>query len=271
MRTILALVLVVGLASCGPAAVTPSTPSPSAATTATSSASSAPTSAPPTASPTPAASTRAGGSPTPIAFPTNTFLAAAGNGVVWALVASSRLFRSTDRGDTWTERTVPSGVHLGDIAFVNDRDGWLLSAGSPGTTTVAGGSLRAGPVSDFVAVMFVDATGFQSGRQIEYIYRSTDRGAIWSYVTTAAQSMPVVFVTTTRWIQIFLPELSSETTDAGRTWHAYATDYGQAAPVAPQVVFGDANTGYASVRGSIQRTTDGGAHWMYIKTPGTQQ
>jgi photosystem II stability/assembly factor-like uncharacterized protein len=34
-------------------------------------------------------------------------------------------------------------------------------------------------------------------------------------------------------------------------------------------VFGDANVGYATVRGSIQRTTDGGAHWTAIKTPGT--
>ena len=33
--------------------------------------------------------------------------------------------------------------------------------------------------------------------------------------------------------------------------------------------FGDATTGYATVRGSLQRTTDGGAHWTAIKTPGT--
>ena len=34
-------------------------------------------------------------------------------------------------------------------------------------------------------------------------------------------------------------------------------------------VFGDASVGYATVRGAIQRTTDGGAHWITIKTPGT--
>ncbi len=37
----------------------------------------------------------------------------------------------------------------------------------------------------------------------------------------------------------------------------------------PFVVFGDAEVGYATVRGSIQRTVDGGAHWERIDTPGT--
>jgi len=79
----------------------------------------------------------------------------------------------------------------------------------------------------------------------------------------------VAFVTESRWLQVILPGQSVETTDAGRSWHAYASDYGQAAPVSPQVVFGDASVGYATVRGSIQRTEDGGLHWKYIKTPGT--
>jgi photosystem II stability/assembly factor-like uncharacterized protein len=78
-----------------------------------------------------------------------------------------------------------------------------------------------------------------------------------------------VFVSATRWLQIGTPSQSQETTDAGASWHAFATDYQQAAPVNPQIVFGDASTGYATVRGSIQRTTDGGAHWTAVKTPGT--
>ena len=35
------------------------------------------------------------------------------------------------------------------------------------------------------------------------------------------------------------------------------------------VVFGDASVGYATARGSIQRTTDGGATWAQLRTPGT--
>ena len=54
------------------------------------------------------------------------------------------------------------------------------------------------------------------------------------------------------------------------TAHAYASGYGQAAPIAPIVVFGDPQVGYATVRGSLQRTVDGGLHWSAIRTPGTQ-
>lgn len=53
------------------------------------------------------------------------------------------------------------------------------------------------------------------------------------------------------------------------TWHAFVTNYGRTAPVAPQVVFGDAEVGYASARGSIQGTSDAGVHWMGVRTPGT--
>jgi photosystem II stability/assembly factor-like uncharacterized protein len=81
--------------------------------------------------------------------------------------------------------------------------------------------------------------------------------------------LAVAIVTESRWLQVIVPGQSVETTDAGKTWHAYASDYAQAAPVSPQVVFGDASVGYATVRGSIQRTDDGGLRWSQIKTPGT--
>jgi photosystem II stability/assembly factor-like uncharacterized protein len=63
--------------------------------------------------------------------------------------------------------------------------------------------------------------------------------------------------------------VSEHRPNAGKTWHLYPSDYSQAAPVAPQIVFSDPLVGYATVRGSIQRTIDGGPHWTYLKTPGT--
>jgi photosystem II stability/assembly factor-like uncharacterized protein len=60
-----------------------------------------------------------------------------------------------------------------------------------------------------------------------------------------------------------------ETGDSGAGWHPFTTDYAQAPPIAPEIVFGDGRVGYATVRGAIQRTLDGGAHWTGIKTPGT--
>ncbi|HEV2477140.1 MAG TPA: hypothetical protein VGX22_11410, partial [Candidatus Dormibacteraeota bacterium] len=91
-------------------------------------------------------------------------------------------------------------------------------------------------------------------------------GVSWAYITeTRAASHAIGFVTSSRWIELISPDQSSETTDGGQTWHSLNTDYSQAAPIAPQIVFGDANVGYATVRGEIQRTADGGAHWEMIK------
>ena len=121
-----------------------------------------------------------------------------------------------------------------------------------------------------ISVSFVTAVGFKSGTEVDYVYRSTDRGASWSYLTTAPRAgLAPVFITPLRWIQISPGTVAQETTDGGVSWHPYSADYSQAAPVAPQIAFGDANTGYAAVRGSLQRTTDGGAHWTHIQTPGT--
>ena len=279
-------------------------------------------------------------------------MAAAGNGVVWIWVGDSRLFRSRDRGDTWEERVLPAQVFNGNIAFVDDRNGWLLTAGSPATgcmaqyfeiwrttdgamtwqnaykdayppssgcksqlafvdgesgyiavsqrdappavlrTTDGGRTWSSSPlfadppgftfspsitrldlgsgVADFGSTLFVSPVGQVSSQYTRYVYRSMNRGATWSYWRTLPTTMGIVFLTPTRWLQLGLSSSGSdETTDAGATWHKVPTDYQQAAGVAPQVAFGDASTGYATVRGSLQRTTDGGAHWTYLKTPGT--
>ena len=108
------------------------------------------------------------------------------------------------------------------------------------------------------------------GQSTHYTYRSSDGGVTWAYASTAPVQMAgIAFVTATRWLQVAAPGESKETTDAGATWHPFTTDYQQAAPIAPTIVFGDAQVGYATVRGAIQRTTDGGAHWTSIRTPGT--
>src|SRR2546428_801105 len=109
-----------------------------------------------------------------------------------------------------------------------------------------------------------------SGTPFEYVFLSTDGGTSWARLTTAQSTgTPIVFVTTKRWLRIGAPGESVETTDAGASWHAFVTDYAQAAPDAPDVVFGDPQIGYATVRGQLKRSLDGGAHWTDVKTPGT--
>jgi len=159
------------------------------------------------------------------------------------------IYRTSDGGATWAASyplASPPGYPSGGL----------------------GANLQVGNIADFGSVLYADVFGTGEGTLKHYVYRSADHGATWSYDSPSLQSSHIVFITPTRWLQI-VPRDSRETTDAGRTWHLYATDYQQAAPVEPQIVFGDATTGYATVRGSIQRTTDGGAHWTAIKTPGT--
>jgi photosystem II stability/assembly factor-like uncharacterized protein len=332
-KLLVPIILLILIAACAPAA---STPTASATPTATST----PAATQPTATQTPAATASVRPSGTPIALPTTAQIAAAGSGVVWAFVNGDHLFRSTDKGDSWTERTLPQGISSNArIAFTNGNEGWLLAAGTAATacsgqavtlwrtgdgaatwTKLDTAGIDAAQCKDSVA--FVDAQrgyiGAWDTNTQPKIYRTTDGGKTWSsstlpnppaqrpatfadfgtVVLTSEESgaapnryysfrssdagstwtgasagpvegIPIVFLSATRWLQIGAPSQSQETTDGGSTWHAFTTDYQQAAPVAPQVVFGDATTGYATVRGSIQRTTDGGAHWTAIKTPGT--
>src|SRR3989442_4328619 len=117
MRLLLVVVLFLTGCSNQPTATSP-TPSPTASSTPTPTATTAPSATP---------------SPSPITLPSFAGLSAPSGTVVWALVAGQRLFRSADRGDTWAERSLPTGLANAEIAFADDKDGLLLSAGSPAT------------------------------------------------------------------------------------------------------------------------------------------
>jgi photosystem II stability/assembly factor-like uncharacterized protein len=168
----------------------------------------------------------------------------------WDEVGSPKIYRTTDGGQTWSASSP-----------LADPPGFVTG---PGAKT-----LRPDKVADFGTVLYADAIGFNDASRF-YVYRSTDRGATWSFASAApAQDVGVAFVTPTRWLQIIAPSASQETTNAGVSWHPFPSDYQQAAPIGPQIAFGDATVGYATVRGSLQRTVDGGAHWTSLKTPGT--
>jgi len=169
----------------------------------------------------------------------------------WSPNQAPFVYRTTDRGRTWTAS-----------AALPDPPGFK--------TQGAGFTLRPGPVRAFDSTLLLAANGLSNGTPFEYVFRSNDGGASWTYLATAQSTgASFAFLTATRWLRIGAPGESVETTDAGASWHAFATDYAQAAPVAPEIEFGDPQTGYATVRGQLKRTLDGGAHWADIKTPGT--
>jgi photosystem II stability/assembly factor-like uncharacterized protein len=341
-RSFLIAALLFLLTGCTPpVSTTPSvSPSPSSAPSATV-----------TASPTTSASasTAPGSSATPIPMPSFAQLSAPSGTVVWALVAGTRLFRSSARGDTWVERTIPPGLADVEVSFADETNGFLLSPGVPAgpcetqtasiwktadgaaswqqvsATGIADAMCKRGLASSDPAHAFLTAYGPNSGpviyrsvnggptwtgskplpdppgftftkpggvvilpgrprtfgsivliearlydQQTRYVFRSTDGGATFAYASTAPiVEGTVAYVSEARWLQIASPSASKETTDGGATWHAFITDYSQAAPDTPDIVFGDPLVGYATVRGAIQRTVDGGVHWTTIKTPGT--
>ena len=330
MRALFLLFLVLTACTTPPRTAASPTPSPAASLAAT---------------PTQTSTSSPSASRSPIVLPSTAQLSAPSGIVIWALVGGTRLFRSTNRGDTWDERALPRVADPQSFAFVNEREGFLLVAGAPGavcgsgtpeiwrtadaagtwdkvtfsgitdpcTSDIAAASsteaflngldqskaavvyrtqdgglnwrvsnpLPAAPALSTTAgltphrvrvigsVLLMDATA--GSPVFHFVFRSTDRAASWSYVATAPASTEgnIAFVTPSRWITLGAPGAAQETTDSGATWHPYATDYSQAAPIAPDIVFADAMVGYATVRGAIQRTTDGGAHWTPIKTPGT--
>jgi photosystem II stability/assembly factor-like uncharacterized protein len=161
-----------------------------------------------------------------------------------------RVYRSTDGGHNW------SWTALSDPAdFESEADGFILSASF---------------VRTLGTTLLVEASGNAalSPKAGSWAYRSDDGGGHWVLATTLpAIPVRVVFLSATRWLMFQGPSGALETTNAGKTWHEVATDYSDAAGVAPDFVFADSQVGYATVRGDFHRTLDGGAHWTMPPTP----
>jgi photosystem II stability/assembly factor-like uncharacterized protein len=126
-------------------------------------------------------------------------------------------------------------------------------------------------VRAFGTTLLVEVTA--GGTFSRWVFRSTDAGGSWNLVAAVPDPGPsgsVAFVTASRWLQLVVPGQSRETIDGGITWHAYPSDYAAAAGVPAEVVFGDAEVGYATVQGELLRTVDSGLHWRLLGTPGTR-
>lgn len=207
------------------------------------------------------------------------------------------LWHTTDAGATWSG-LAPIGIGDGKgwngLSFVDSNrgfiDAWNPNHASVVYRTTDGGrtwtasqplippfktacidciAMQEGTVRAFGSTLLVTAWQ-QSVPGTQYVFRSSDGGATWTYVATATgQDGNVVFVTASRWLKLIGPGQSSETTDEGATWHHYASAYSQAAPVAADFVFADSQVGYGTVRGEMSRTVDGGLHWVSLKSPGT--
>lgn len=204
------------------------------------------------------------------------------------------LWHTSDAGATYEAlpaNGVPDEGCKGNVSFLDARRGfisvwhsgapallyhtsdggrnWTASDPLPPPPNAGGATLEIGAVEAFGSTLLVDVlvTGVADPGHV--VYRSTNGGTTWTLASPRAIDGRVAFLTATRWISLMSPDRSLETTDAGTTWTPFATDYQQAAPIDPVIVFAGPSVGYATVRGGIQRTLDGGAHWTPIRTPGT--
>ncbi|MHB8572128.1 MAG: WD40/YVTN/BNR-like repeat-containing protein [Candidatus Dormibacteria bacterium] len=166
------------------------------------------------------------------------------------------VYRTSDAGASWTGSSP-----------LPDPPGW--------TSSPAGFTLRVSDLVTASGAVLVRASGCGSpangcDQERSFAYASKDGGATFQFVAEIPHpEYAFAFVSAERWIQIAPSSGSRETTDAGATWRPFTTDYSQAAPVAPSISFATEMLGYATVRGQLMRTEDGGANWTGLTTPGT--
>lgn len=154
------------------------------------------------------------------------------------------IIRTADGGKTWAESRLP------------DPPGF--------TTDGSGNALEVVQMKAFGNVVYAVA---QDGNGAGFVFRSTDLGVSWSYLATLPQSpLRVTFPEIERWLLIGNDGTGEESTDLGATWHGWSSGYQNAAGVASTFDFATPQVGYATIRGEVYRTLDGGLNWELVKS-----
>jgi photosystem II stability/assembly factor-like uncharacterized protein len=218
-----------------------------------------------------------------------------GSGPVTDCEGSASIIHTTDGGSTWQDWQAtgisPSQCKRG-IWFVDDAHGFVAASDSESRPTIyrtssggwaattlqdpayfrsrpGGFTLQVDWVKKLGGTLYLEAFGKQDTPGVpvdnQFILASTDEGATWRYVTKTP-SRSVVMVTELRWLDFTTPDQPMESTNGGQQFHPYTSDFDSAST---QLMFTDANVGYAWGPALIQKTTDGGAHWTRLLAPGT--
>ena len=160
------------------------------------------------------------------------------------------VYRTADGGNSWAATT------LQDPAYFQSAPG--------------GFTLQVDWMKQFGSTLYLEAFGSQDRPGIphdnQFVLKSTDGGASWTYVTKVP-SREVVLVSEMRWLDFTAQGQAMESLNGGQQFHQYASDFATDSPDATQFVFAGANVGYASGSGLLQRTLDGGAHWTRLAAP----
>ena len=160
----------------------------------------------------------------------------------WDDMHAATVYRTADGGVTWSA-----------ASLLPNPPNYQSSTGGAGWQVVW--------TRSFGAESFLAANG------TPYIFKSTDGGATWAWVTKTP-TPAIALVSEVRWLDFSAPGQPMESANGGQAFQPYASDFLAGDTSGARFVFADANTGYAVAEGVLQRTTDGGAHWTRFAPPG---
>lgn len=208
-------------------------------------------------------------------------------------ISSSKLFMSTDNGQTWQYLTVASvsgagsnnsftGERLSDVDVLDGQYAWLLAKNAANgalilkktVSGITGFVTLAAPPAGFTTVHFFTATTGIAVVKVGAVYRTTDGGGTWAQVATipsyaTAPNDDVVFkqsVSNSLWLTTTNGALL-RTADGGLTWTSTAD-------ISKKVVFENVLDGLAyqmDPTPKLLRTADGGATWTAVAFSGQPQ
>ncbi len=202
-------------------------------------------------------------------------LAFEGDSIVWACGNVGLLYKSLDRGATWTSEADGFRVHwLTEVAFTDENNGWAGGHdGALARTTNGGGSWTlvdsARSFQHYISVLeFPDP---DHGFRIEYegeVWRTINGGDTWEQMLPGLVDPQQHLYTdgffinsTTGWVVRAGDIL--KTTDSGANWITQLDTVGGF----NDIFFTDANYGWAVGWNNFRKTTNGGDFWQQITVP----
>ncbi|MFH0734385.1 MAG: YCF48-related protein [bacterium] len=187
---------------------------------------------------------------------------------------STKLFRTTDAGNTWTNQTVNVNQNLQSIFFVDQTYGWI--AGTNGTIlqTLDSGSTWGSQVTPTVAhlndIAFYDTQlgyavgkgtyGVHTGQNV--ILKTYNSGLLWNviYAETANDQFGHVFCFDENTFLVISNKKVYKSSDGGTTLNTLFVNTQSSFSITSAEFFGPAN-GYLATTEGIYRTLDGGSTW----------